>query len=337
MELARIGATSSTALVVRRRALVTAVARELTPRARAGVMRAAGLAVGRSGDLTARIRASVASAHALAARTIASALEAFGLGITRVLAEVVHLRALLAIPLRSSVAMVNALEAVRRTITRFVKRKIRFRPSVQAVGVVLALAFTLCALQGTDGPQQLARPPAPPPGLESTRPELAQAGPVQAEPVQLAPSLPAPPVKKKTVSGGPPRTDERRLAPSEAPPRAAALSPPDVSASEPVREVASSPPTLLSEPLVSATHVVGRLSAKNPRAAQRDFIALLADVGGTELGRSHRVRFTAVEVVVPQSRYNEFADGLARIGSWRLEAARFPLPDAVHMTIRVTE
>jgi hypothetical protein len=101
--------------------------------------------------------------------------------------------------------------------------------------------------------------------------------------------------------------------------------------------VASSRPTLLPEPPVSATHVVGRLSAKNPRAAQRDFIALLADVGGTELGRSQQVRFTAVEVVVPQSRYNEFADGLARIGSWRLEAARFPLPDAVHMTIRVTE
>jgi hypothetical protein len=101
--------------------------------------------------------------------------------------------------------------------------------------------------------------------------------------------------------------------------------------------VASAPPTLLAEPPVSGTHVVGRLSAKNPRVAQRDFIALLADVGGTELGRSQQVRFTAVEVVVPQSRYNEFADGLARIGSWRLEAARFPLPDAVHMTIRVTE
>jgi hypothetical protein len=110
-----------------------------------------------------------------------------------------------------------------------------------------------------------------------------------------------------------------------------------VSASEPVGGVAPSPPTLSSEPPVSATHVVGQLSAKNPRAAQRDFIALLADVGGTGLGRSHRVMFTAVEVVVPQSRYNEFADGLARIGSWRLEAARYPLPDAVHMTIRVTE
>ena len=290
-----------------------ALARIEAPRATADVMRAAG----RAGDLTGRIRTS------------------------------------LAIPLRSSfAAMANALEAVRRTI--------RFRPSGQAVGVVLALAFTLYALQGTDGPQLLARPTPPPrtelgptrlepaqvesprlepERLEPTRLEPVQAEPAQAEPAQLAPSLPAPApsVEKKTVSGGPPRADERRHPPSEAPPRAAALSPPDVSASEPVREVASSPPTLLAEPPVSATHVVGRLSAKNPRVAQRDFIALLADVGGTELGRSQQVRFTAVEVVVPQSRYNEFADGLARIGAWRLEAARFPLPDAVHMTIRVTE
>jgi hypothetical protein len=289
----------------------TALARIEAPRATADVMRAAGRAVGRFGDLTGRIRTS------------------------------------LAIPLRSSfAAMANALEAVRRTI--------RFRPSGQAVGVVLALAFTLYALQGTDGPQ-LARPTPPPrtelgptrlepaqvesPRLEPERLEPAPLEPVQAEPAQLAPSLPAPApsVEKKTVPGAPPRANERRPAPSEAPPRAAALSPPDVSASEPVGEVASSPPTMLAEPPVSATHVVGRLSAKNPRAAQRDFIALLADVGGTELGRSQQVRFTAVEVVVPQSRYNEFADGLARIGSWRLEAARFPLPDAVHMTIRVTE
>ena len=60
-------------------------------------------------------------------------------------------------------------------------------------------------------------------------------------------------------------------------------------------------------------------------------------MGGTELGRSQRVRFTAVEVLVPQTRYGEFADGLARIGSWRLEAERVPLPEAVHMTIRLNE
>lgn len=307
MELLRIGVTCSTALVVRRRALLTAAARELTPRAIAGVMRA------------------------------------FGLGITRGVAEIAHLRAWLAIPLRSSVAgIAKALEAV-RLITRSVKRRIRFGPSIQAGGVVLALAFTLYALQRTDGIQQLAHPPAPPrpelgpTPLEPAQVESARLEPAQAEPAQPGPSLPAPSIEKKTVSAAPPRTDEPRQSPSVAPPRAAALSPPDVSASEPVRGVAPSPPTLPSEPPVSASHVVGQLSAKNPRAAQRDFITLLADVGGTELGRSHRVMFTAVEVVVPQSRYNEFADGLARIGSWRLEAARFPLPDAVHMTIRVTE
>jgi hypothetical protein len=60
-------------------------------------------------------------------------------------------------------------------------------------------------------------------------------------------------------------------------------------------------------------------------------------VGVTELGRSHRVTFTAIEVIVPQSRYDEFVGGLARIGSWRLEAARLPLPDAVHMTIRMSD
>jgi hypothetical protein len=359
MELARIGVSASTAVVVRRRPLLTVAARDLAPCAGAGMMRAIGCAVGHSADLMARIRVSLASAHAFAERTIASALQAFGLGVTRSVAEIAHLRASLAISLRSSVATVaNALEAVRLSITRSVKRTIRFRPSVQAVGVVLALAVTLSALQRTDGPEQLAEPAAPPrpgPGptrlepaqvesvqLEPTRLEPAQVEsarlePTRLEPEQLAPSLSAPSVEEKTVSAAPPRTDERQQSPSGAPPRAAPLSPPDVSTSELVRGVASSPPTLLSEPSVSATHVVGRLSAKNPRTAQRDFIALLADVGGTELGRSHRVRFTAVEVVVPQSRYNEFADGLARIGSWRLEAARFPLPDAIHMTIRVNE
>ena len=289
------------------------------------------------------VRIGAASSTAL----VASALADFGLGIARVVAEVAHLlRASMAIPLTWSVAVVNALEAVRRNIGRSVRRTIRFRPSVQAVGAVLALAFTVCALRGADGPQRLepARVASAP--LEPTRLEPPQAAPVldepaqaalvQTEPAQAAPaqpasSLSAPSVEKKTVSGG------RRQVPSEAPPQAAPLAPPDVSASELVREVVSSPPTLLAEPPVSAAHVVGQLSPKNPRAAQRAFFALLADVGGTELGQSDRVRFTAVDVVVPQSRYNEFADGLARIGSWRVEAARVPLPDAVHMTIRVSE
>ena len=334
MELARMGVTRSTALVVWRGALLMAAARDLTSRATVGATRAVGLAVGESADLMTRIRASLASAYERAAGTIASAWQAFRLGITRLVAEVAQLHASLASPLGSSVAaMANALEAVRLRITRSVERAVRFRPSVQAVGLVLALAFTLYALRGTDGPQQLARPPAPPrAGLALTRLEAAP-----VEPAQLEPAPPAPSVERQTVSAAPPRTDALRQAPSGAPPRVAALSPPDVPAYEPVRGVASSPPTRRSEPPVSATHVVGRLSAKNPGTAPRDFLALLTHVGGTELGRSQRVRFTAVEVLVPQSRYNEFTEGLARIGSWRLEAARFPLPDAVRMTIRVGE
>ena len=354
MELARIGVPGSTALDARRRALLTAAARDLTPRATAGLRRAIGLAIGYSADVMARIRVSLATTHGLAARTFAGASQALGRGITRSVAEVAHLRASLAIPLRSSVAVANALETVGLGIARSVKRTIRSRRSVQAAGVVLALAFAVYALQGTDGPQQLASPPASPgplPTVESARPELAPleltpAGPALAgpaldepavdEPALPGPSRPAPTDEKKTMSAAAPPADERRQAPSGAPPRAAPLSPPDVSASGPV-EAASSPPTLLSELPVSATHVVGRLSAKNPGAAQRDLVALLANVGVTELGRSRRVTFTAIEVVVPQSRYDEFVDGLARIGSWRLEAARLPLPDAVHMTIRMSE
>jgi len=269
--------------------------------------------------------ASLTTVRELAARIIAGGFRAFDLATTYVIAEVAHLRASLASSLRSSVAAVaNALEAVKRTI--------RFRPSVQGVGVVLAFTFTLSVPSWIDRPEQLAGPAAPPP----PEPGPTRVEPAQAELAKLA-AYPAPSVEKKTASAPPPRTDERRQSPSAAPPRAAPLLPPDVSASELVAEVASSPPTLLSEPPASATHVVGQLSATNPRTVQRDFLALLADVGGTEVGRSHRVRFTAVEVLVPLSRYDKFADGLARIGSWRLEAARVPLPEAVHMTIRVNE
>src|SRR6202022_1812846 len=307
--------------VTRPRAMLVLL-RKAMELARTGVTRSARL-MPRRALLPARIHVSLATGRELAARTGAGGGQAFDLGITHVIAVGAYLRASLAISLRSSVAAVaNALEAVRLTITRSVKRTIRFRASVQAVGVVLALAFTLSAPPRTDGPEQLAGPAAPP----RPEPGPTRVEPAQAEPAQLATSLSAPSVEKKIASAAPPRTDQRRQSPPGASPRAASLSPPDVSASELVTEVASSPPTLLSEPPVSATHVVGQLSAKNPRTVQRDFIALLADVGGTELGRSHRVRFTAVEVRVPRSRYDEFADGLARIGSWRLEAARLPPP-----------
>lgn len=291
---------------------VLAVGRDIAPRARAGVMWTRGLAVRGAGDLMARLRPA-------------------------------------------SVVAVDAVRAGRRAISRSARRVIRARPSARTVGTVLALALTVCALPGTNGPRPRALSPTPsssalrlarleassiesarlvPAGLEPAEPApVHQALSLPAAPVQPVSSVPAPAVEKR-------RTDPRRSAPLEAPSRTATRSSPDVSApspsgvraSQPDREATSSA-SFVGDLSFAASHVVGRLKARNPGAARRDVIALLADVGGTEVGRTS----TAVAVVVPQSRYGEFAEGLARIGSWQLEAARSQWPDAVHMTIRLAD
>jgi hypothetical protein len=138
----------------------------------------------------------------------------------------------------------------------------------------------------------------------------------------------APSVEPNVAAPAAPRIDGPRQSPSKAPAFP--------SQRLPVRE-APALPAPVPERVAPVTDVVGRLAAKDRTAVERDFTALLAGVGGSELGRQHRGAFTAVEVVVPQSRYNDFARGLTRLGSWQLEAARSPLPDAVHMTIRVSE
>jgi hypothetical protein len=207
---------------------------------------------------------------------------------------------------------------------------------------MLALAITVCALPGTDGPEPRALPPAAPPaaGIGPGRLEAAQVESAQPEPVPVEPA-PAEPVLQvfsvPLVPSEPPRAGQRRDTLLAAPPRVVAPSSPVVSAPKPSLEARAAAPTLSAEEPPTASHVVGRLTAKNRHAADRDVGALLAGVGGTELGRRHLVTFTSVDVIVPQSRYDEFATGLARIGSWRLEAARSTLPEAVQITIRVTD
>lgn len=320
-EVTRINLTWSAGLVVRLLAFLAA-ALELTARTMTGVIEAIGLGISHSLDLIARLRAVLAGALELTWRAMTGVIKSIARGIPRFVVWTARLRALLAIPFSSSGrAGATVIRAVCRAVTRSAERAVRLRPlpaiplwpSVRAAGVVLALALALAlyALPRTSALQQSARSePAPSPELE---------------PASTMSVLPPPPVESDTVSRAAPRIDGPRPAPS----RPAALSSPRGPALEAARE-APGPTTL-------ATHVVGRLSARDPRVAERDFTALLAGVGGTELGRHHRVTFTSVEVVVPQSRYEEFARGLARIGSWRLEALRLPLPEAVHMTIRVGE
>ena len=276
-------------------------------------------------DLIARLRPWPASALELTACARARAIRGIGLGVTRFVTAIAHLRAALAIRRRlAGRAVADTIEALRPDIARSVTHAvrlcslpaIRLRPSVRTARTALALALALYALQRSYGARPHVRPAAAPgPG-----------------PVQIVPALPAPSVEPARMSRAPSSIDDRR----QSQPRAAARSSARVPASGAARGE-SLPPVPDRQPAVSVPHVVGRLSAKDRSAAERDFTALLAGVGGTELGRSHRERFTAVQVVVPRSRYDDFAQGLARIGSWRPEAAFSPLPDAVHMTIRVSE
>ena len=82
-------------------------------------------------------------------------------------------------------------------------------------------------------------------------------------------------------------------------------------------------------------HVAGQLSVKNRSAAEQDLTELLARTGGTLMGTDQDGAVMFVDAVVTQSGYEEFLRGLARIGSWRVEAERSPLPEDVHVTIRV--
>jgi hypothetical protein len=134
---------------------------------------------------------------------------------------------------------------------------------------------------------------------------------------KVAPAVsPAPPIA--SVQRPEPRKPEPARTPRPAPERAEVVSP------EPAQRRV--PPM---------AHVAGSLSVKDRAVVERDLLPLLARTGGTLVGRDRDGAVLFVDAVVPQSGYEEFTRGLTRIGSWRIEAERSPLPEDVHLTIRV--
>jgi phospholipid transport system substrate-binding protein len=83
--------------------------------------------------------------------------------------------------------------------------------------------------------------------------------------------------------------------------------------------------------------VVGRLLVRSRSGAERDVAALLARAGGTTLSRQRGQTITVVKGIVPHSNYSSFAAGLRGIGSWHLETERSPLPNLLHVTVRLAE
>jgi hypothetical protein len=86
-----------------------------------------------------------------------------------------------------------------------------------------------------------------------------------------------------------------------------------------------------------AVDVVGRLQVKSRSEAERDLAALLARAGGTSVSRQHGAAVTVVEAAIPRTSYGKFSQGLGRLGSWRLEAERSPLPDLVQVSVRLAD
>jgi hypothetical protein len=86
-----------------------------------------------------------------------------------------------------------------------------------------------------------------------------------------------------------------------------------------------------------AVDVVGRLQVKSRSEAERDLAALLARAGGTSVSRQRGAAVTVVEASVPHASYGKFSQGLVRLGSWRIEAERSPLPDLVQVSVRLAD
>ena len=105
--------------------------------------------------------------------------------------------------------------------------------------------------------------------------------------------------------------------------------------SAPARIPAARQPGLSAMRLAPSVHVVGRLTVKDPSAANRELAELVSRVGGAETARRTGAGGDTVDLVIPRAAYPAFAEGLARIGSWQMETEPAELPDRVPITLRI--
>ena len=151
--------------------------------------------------------------------------------------------------------------------------------------------------------------------------------PVAAPPAATAPAAPAAPAPG---AAPPAAKDEGALEKGQAENRQATAPP----AAEGSRGAPAAPRLAAKRAAPSADAVTG-IAVRDRDAAERDLAELIARVGGRETGRRREQDATIVEAVVPQPRYAEFTQSLARLGAWRVEAERPDLPAQVHVILRL--
>jgi hypothetical protein len=165
--------------------------------------------------------------------------------------------------------------------------------------------------------------------------EVTGAPPAASTP---APAAPAPPGARETAPPAPPARSapepkQQTPAPSatpEAENRMRLERSPDAA-----RAARAGPPALGAKRAAPAADVVARVAVKDRDAAERDLAELIARVGGTVAERRTEAETTVVEALIPQPRYAEFTDSVARIGAWRLEAERPDLPAQIRVILRL--
>lgn len=180
-----------------------------------------------------------------------------------------------------------------------------------------------------------APPPARAGGERDVPPHIAAPPPAVTAP---APTTPLPPTAAPGAKAEI-RAETKKEAPSAnvagAPPR------PEVesgqraleSSSDSTRAAPSSP--RLAAKRAPSADVVARVAVKDRDAAERDLAALIARVGGSVTQRRREDEATVVEALIPQPRYAEFSESLARVGTWQVEAERPDLPAQVRVILRL--
>ena len=153
--------------------------------------------------------------------------------------------------------------------------------------------------------------------------------PKQEAPAAAAPRSDAAP----PVAAPPAAKDEGALEKSQAENRQAPAPP----SAESARGTSAAPasPRLAAKRAAPSADAVTGIAVRDRDAAERDLAELIARVGGRETGRRREQDATIVEAVVPQPRYAEFTQSLARLGAWRVEAERPDLPAQVHVILRL--
>ena len=188
--------------------------------------------------------------------------------------------------------------------------------------------------------RRFARPaPSPTPRGEDRRDALMSRD-AHAPVPPPAVSVPAPPALAAApppVAATPPAAKTEALSES----KVGSVASPEAenrqkAAEQAARSLATPPaPRLAAKRAQPTADVIARVAVKDRGAAERDLTQLIARVGGSETQRREEANSTIVEALIPQARYAEFSESLARIGPWQVETERPDLPAQVRVILRL--